>query len=205
MFGHHQQKRAKKKLKQQQSEFEEKKKAFEADSPENQKKAAQAQESMVEEKTKKAGEAREKGYAKGKERSEELFQRKFPGLAPEKRNALQSEANLGIHRGAQTTNRKLLGEQAQRGLVGKGGVRYAQQKDLANAETSAKGQVQRDIDKLNSDLELKQMAAAFNIEQGEGAQEQLDRQNAVDELHLLEEQKKQKYWEDQANRYFNRI
>jgi hypothetical protein len=118
---------------------------------------------------------------------------------------MEFESNKGIQRQHQAANRRLLGEQGMHGIVGKGGVGYAQQKDLQRLANEARSQSQRDINKIDSDLSLKKLAAMFNIEQGEAAQAGLDRQLAIDELKLDEEQKRQRRYEDQMNRIFRRI
>ena len=118
---------------------------------------------------------------------------------------MQYEANKGIQRSMQQANRKLLGEQGLHGITGKSGVGYAQQRDLQRMGAEAQAGVHRDLDKLNADLALKKLAASFNIEQGEAAQSQLDKQIALDELNLAEERKRQRFFEEQANKQFSRI
>ena len=105
-------------------------------------------------------------------------------------------------------DRKLLGEQGRRGIVGKGGVGYAQRRDLHRMGAEAEGAVHRDLDKLDSDLALKKLAAMFNIEQGEASQQSLDKQLALDELKYEDEKKRQRRLEDQFYRQymqFNRV
>ena len=118
---------------------------------------------------------------------------------------MQYEANKGIQRSTQAANRKLLGDQASHGVVGKGGVGYAQQRDLQKMSTEAQSGVHRDLDKMNADLRLKNIAAIFAGEQGEASQAQLDKQLALDELNLNEEKKRQRAMEDQMNRLFSRL
>ena len=91
------------------------------------------------------------------------------------------------------------------GIVGQGGVGYAQQKDLQKLANESKGQATRDLDKLDADLRLKNIAAIFAGEQGEAAQRQLDKQLALDELKLDDERKRQRLFEDQFNRLFSRV
>jgi hypothetical protein len=162
----------------------------------NQKVSEQAQQSK---------EARNQARQEGRAYAEDVISRDVPGLNPEQRNAMQYEANRQIKRSLQSANRRLLGDQATHGIVGKGGVGYAQQRDLERLANEARGQSTRDLDKLNADLALKKLAAMFNIEQGEAAQSQLDRQMAMDQLQLEQERKKQKYWEDKFNRLFSRV
>jgi hypothetical protein len=93
----------------------------------------------------------------------------------------------------QSANRKLLGDQGQHGIVGKGGVGYAQQRDLQRLGTEAQAGAQRDISKQNADLRLKNIAAIYAGEQGEAAQSQLDNQMALDQLQFAEEKKTKKH------------
>ena len=118
---------------------------------------------------------------------------------------MQYEAQRNIERQHQNAQRKLLGEQSRHGIVGKGGVGYAQMNDLQRLANESQGQATRDIEKLNADLAMKKLAAMFNIEQGEATQNQLDRQMAIDELDLERERKRQRFFEDQFNRLFSRV
>lgn len=160
---------------------------------------------LVEENYNQAKRDREEGRKSGRAYAEDVLNRQVTGLDPKKRSAMQYEANKGIQRTLQGANRKLLGDQGQRGIVGKGGVGYAQQRDLQRAGVDAQSGVTRDLDKLDSDLSLKKLAAMFNIEQGEASQNQLDRQMALDELHLSNERKRQRGIEDKLNKLFSRI
>lgn len=161
---------------------------------------------QVSQETQRAKSERQAARQEGRNYAEELLSRDVEGLTPAKRNALQYEANKNIKRAEQAANRRLLGDQSRHGIVGRGGVGYAQQRDLQRLANEARGQSQRDLDKLNSDLALKKLAAMFNIEQGEASQAALDRQAAVDQLNLNEERRKQKYYEDQFNRLlFSRV
>ena len=153
----------------------------------------------------KARHQREKGYERGRQRAEELFNRPKIGLSPEERSAIQFEANRGIKRSEQAANRRLLGEQGMHGISGKSGVAYAQQRDIARQANEARGQAQRDLSKLDEDRKLKNLAAMFSIEQGEAAQSQLDRQIAQDQLRLDDERKRQRYWENKFNRNLSRV
>lgn len=163
------------------------------------------EERQVSERVKRAGEERKAAREGGRKYAEEFIHRDVQGLTPEKRNALQYEANKNIQRDLQSSRRRLLGEQGRRGIVGRGGVGYAQERDLDRMGREAKGQVHRDLDKLNSDLALKKMAAMFNIEQGEASQAHLDRQAALDDIRHQKERKRQRKYEDRFNRIFSRI
>jgi hypothetical protein len=206
MFGHHKRKREKRRMKRAQEELSQKQKDWEAGSPQREKEADDFKKTQVAEKSAQAAEDRKKSYAEGRQRVQDLYNDPtIQGLDPEKRQALQYEANKGIQRSMQSTNRKLLGDQASHGIVGKGGVGYAQQKDLQKMGMEAQGGVHRDLDKLNADLRLKNIAAIFAGEQGEASQAQLDKQLALDELNLNEEKKRQRAMEDQMNRLFSRL
>ena len=205
MFGYHKAKREKKKAKQERENLARERQHLESYRPEVQQQAATFQKSQIDQKAQEAKQARDQARKEGKAYAEEVLGRDVQGLTPAQRNAMQFEANKQIQRSHQSANRKLLGEQGRHGIVGKGGVGYAQQRDLQRLANESQGQATRDIDKLNADLALKKLAAMFNIEQGEAAQSQLDRQLASDELKLNDEQKRQRYFEDQFNRLFNRV
>lgn len=172
---------------------------------ENEDDMAEKQNRQVAEKTQQSKADRKQGYAEGRERSEELFSRDVQGLDPVKKQAMQYEANKGIQRSQQQANRKLLGDQASHGIMGKSGVGYSQQRDLQRMAMDANSGVQRDLDKLDSDQRNKNRAAMFGIEQGEASQNQLDKQMAIDELQLGDERKRQRFMEDQFYKQFSRI
>jgi hypothetical protein len=206
MFGHHKRKREKRRMKREKEEFSNKQKEWEAGSPQREKEADEFKQSQVADKSAKSAEDRKKAYAEGRQRVQDLYNDpNIQGMAPEKRQALQYEANKGIQRSMQSANRKLLGDQSSHGVVGKGGVGYAQQRDLQKLGTDAQAGVHRDLDKLNADMRLKNIAAIFAGEQGEASQAQLDKQLALDELNLNEEKKRQRAMEDQMNRLFSRL
>lgn len=205
MFGRYKMKRNKNRLKREKESFDQKQKDYEAGSPEREKKALEFQNEHVKNKTEQGKLDRQNSRKEGVEYGKEFLNTKVEGLDPKKRSALQYEANRNIDREAETANRKLLGDQSSRGIVGKGGVGYAQQRDLQRLAGDARAGVHRDLDKLNSDLEMKKLAALFNIGEGEAAQNQLDKQGAIDELQLVDERKRQRNVEDQLNRLFSRI
>jgi hypothetical protein len=196
MFGHHQAKRAKKRLNREKEDFSRQKREYEAQSPEREKAQRDKQNQYADESAERAREQRKKDYEYGNERHEELM-RNTEGLDPAERKAMQYEANKGIQRSTQAANRHLLGDQASRGIVGKGGVGYQQQRDLQRLSNEAQRGVSRDLDKLNSDVRYKKLASKFAFQQGESAQSQLDKQMALDELKLEDERKRQRQFEDQ--------
>lgn len=205
MFGHHRRKRERKRLKRERADLEAQKQKIEENSPQREREHADYQKSKVAEDVAQAKIDRKQAREEGRAYAEEVLNRDVQGLDPKKREAMQYEANKGIQRSMQSANRKLLGSQAQHGIVGKGGVGYAQQRDLQKLGTEAQAGVHRDLDKLNADLALKKIAAMFNIEQGEASQAQLDKQLAIDEMKVNEERKRQRYFEEQFNRQFNRV
>lgn len=206
MFGHHKAKREKRRLKREKEAFADQQKQWDAGSIQREKEHSERQKSQVEEKAADAKKTREEGYAAGRKRVEDLYNdQNIKGLSDEKRNAMQYEANKAIQRSHQSANRKLLGDQSMRGIGGQGGVGYAQQKDLLKLANEAQGGVHRDLDKLNEDLRMKNIAAIFAGEQGEASQYQLDKQLALDELKLDDERKRQRQFEDQFSKLFSRI
>lgn len=197
MFGYHKANREKNRAQRQMKDFSHQQKKWEKGEPEREKKSADLQKQQLADKTAQSKIDIDTARQEGQKRAEELFSRDVQGLDPTKRQAMQYEANKGIQRSMQSANRKLLGDQGQHGIVGKGGVGYAQQRDLQKLGTEAQAGVHRDLDKLNSDLKLKKLAAMFNVEQGEVSQQQLNKQMALDELNLADEKKRQRRFEDQ--------
>lgn len=205
MFGHIKAKRQKKKnkqvaedLKRQQDQFSEGARAREAQEREDIEKRAS-------ESAQKSKEERKLARKEGEEYVNEFFSRPQEGLTPEQKRTMQYEAKKQIQRGEQAAQRKLLGNQGIRGITGKSGVAYAQQRDLARQAQEAQGAAQRDISKYDYDVALKKQAAKFSGAQGEAAQAQLDKQIALDELRLENERKRQRQLEDQYYQQFTRV
>lgn len=205
MFGHHARRREQKRQKESRLKLKESKKRFEAQNPERLRQEDIYNKQKMEENVSSAGTEREKARSKGREYAAEVMGRKVEGLDPNQRKAMQYEANRGIQRGTETANRELLGNQAKRGIVGKGGVGYAQQRELQKLASEARGGVHRDLDKLNADMMEKRRAQEFGIESGEAAQHQLDRQIAQDEINLEKERKRQREFEDRFYQQFSRV
>lgn len=202
MFGYHAAKREKKRALKALQQFKQQKKQ-EAAKP-----AAPPPPTLDEQvasKTQSAKQDRATARQEGKAYAEEVLNRDVKGLTDEQKRIMQNEANQQIKRAELGANRRILSEHGLHGIGGKSGVAYAQQRDAMRLANEARGQANRDLQKLDADQRLKNLAAMFNIEQGEAAQAQLDKQMAVDELQLGEERKKQKYWEDQFNRLFSRV
>ena len=148
-------------------------------------------------------EDRKTARGEGKQYAEELFNRNIAGLNPQQRQSMEESGRHSINRQMQGMERNLLAKQGKHGI--KGGAAYAQHADLARAAVDAQGQMQRDLQSLDSDLALKKLAAMFNVEQGEAGQAQLDRQLALDELKYEEEKKRNRLLEEQFNRQFSKV
>jgi hypothetical protein len=205
MFGHNKRKRQRKEIKRERKDLKRERALFESQKPELERQQDENIQSQIGTQAAESKKARDVARQEGRKYSEDVISRDVQGLTPSQRNAMQYEANKTIQRAHQSANRQLLGEQSRHGIVGKGGVGYAQQRDLQRLANDARGQSQRDLERLNSDLSLKKLAAMFNIEQGEATQAQLDRQLASDELRLGQERKRQRQYEDQFNRLFSRV
>lgn len=205
MFGYHKAKRQKVRQKRENENFTREKSAWEASTPQREQEASDFKNKQVAEKTERAKADRTQARQEGREDAQQFFSQKFEGMKPEDRAALQYEANKGIQRSHQAANRKLLGDQSMHGIQGKGGVGFAQQKELQRMAMEAERGAFRDLQKQDSDLALKKQAAAFAGGEGNAAQQQLDKQSAIDELELADEKKRQRQFEDQFYRQFSRI
>lgn len=205
MFGYHRNKREKKRLKKERKAFENERGLFDQQKPEIERQQKEATRAQAAQDAKTAREERRQAEQEGRADTEAFFQKDISGLTPAQRNAMQFEANKQIQRQEQSANRRLLGEQGRHGIVGKGGVAYSQQRDLQKVGGEARGQVQRDLDKLNADLALKKLAAIYAGGKGEAAQSQLDKQLALDALELENEKTRQRRMEEQYNRLFSRV
>lgn len=139
----------------------------------------------------------------GKKYADEVLAREYQGLNPKQRQSLQESANYQIDKDIQNYQRKLSGQQGSRGV--QGGAAYAQRQDLARLGGEAQQQMQRDLTSLDSELAMKKAAAAYNIEQGEVANDQLRNQMALDTLNSYDQRKYQKWLSEQANKLFQRV
>lgn len=205
MFGHNRRKRERREIKQGRKELKRERQQFESEKPELERREEEGIRTRIGEQAAESKRARQTARQEGRKYAEDVISRDVQGLTPNQRNAMQSEAYSGIHRAHQSAQRKLLGEQSRHGIVGKGGVGYAQQADLQRLANEAHGQSQRDLQRVDADLSLKKLAAMFNIEQGEATQSQLDRQLAADEIRLGQERKRQRQYEDRFNKLFSRV
>lgn len=194
------------KLRNDKEEFSNEKNLYETQKPVFEQEVEDLKSDAVKRSMEEGREIRRKGREEGRQSAREFLTKPPPeGLDPEKRKALQYEANKGIQRGMQAAHRKLLGEQSQRGISGRSGIGYAQQADLFKKADEAKGGVQRDLTKIDSDLALKKQAAELAYGEGEAAQSLLDKQLAIDEMNLKSEKQRQRMLEDQIYRQFNRV
>jgi Mrp family chromosome partitioning ATPase len=209
MFGYHKAKRRKKRVKREEERLQKEQEEFAKEKPqlelEKEQRDKEAMQQHVTEQKEQGKKERAEAREEGKKYAEEFLSRDVQGLTPEQKSAMQFEANRQIKRSHQNANRKLLGQQSQHGIVGKGGVGYAQQADLLRMADEARGQANRDLTKLDADLALKKLAAMFNIEQGEVGQTQLDKQMAIDELNAANEKKRLRQMEDEFNKILSRI
>ncbi len=203
MFGHHKRKREKKRHKRaeeaMQQEIDRLKKEQQTD-PVTEQRSHQEQINQV------AADQKERdkiARQEEKEYSDELLSRQYEGLNPVQRRGLQESANASINRDIGGYEKKLLAQQGRRGV--KGGAAYAQQADLARMGVDAQQQTQRDLSALDSDLAIRKLAAAYNIEQGEVGQETLRQQMAKDTLESYDQRKYQKWLAEQANKLFQRV
>lgn len=139
----------------------------------------------------------------GKKYADEVLAREYQGLNPKQRQSLQESANYQIDKDIQNYQRKLSGQQGGRGV--QGGAAYAQRQDLARLGGEAQQQMQRDLTSLDAELAMKKAAAAYNIEQGAVADDQLRNQMALDTLNSYDQRKYQKWLSEQANKLFQRV
>lgn len=207
MFGHHKATRAQRRLSKEKEAFAKEQNVWNRGESQREKDLAERQDKQASEKAAKSKMEAQQGREEGRADTEAFLRKDYSGLGldPKQRQAMQFEANKAIQRGHQSANRKLLGEQSQSGIVGKGGVGYAQQRDLMRMAKDAEAGVDRDLTKLDKDLEIKKIAAIFTGGEGRASQDLLNKQLAIDELQLAEEKKKAKKYEDQRNLAFNRI
>lgn len=205
MFGHHKAKREKRRMKREQESFNQQKTDWENQAPEREKQFNDQRKQQVSEKAAQSEATRSAAREKGRNELKNFLKEPVEGLDPQHKQALQYEANKGIKRSYQNANRKLLGEQGQRGIQGQGGVGFAQQMTLQDMARQNQGQVTRDVNKLDNDVALKRQAQIFAGGEGEASQALLDNQIAEDELNLMDERKRQRSFEDQFSKLFSRI
>lgn len=127
--------------------------------------------------------------SEGYKEFEKFYKKPTEGYTPKERASLQYEGERQVDREQQNAQRKLLGEQSSRGIVGRGGVGEAQRRELMRAGQEARGTVTRDLDKLSSDRALKKQAQKFAMGQGEATHAALDREKAEAEKTYENEQR----------------
>jgi hypothetical protein len=203
MFGFGKYKRQERKARKERKNLKNERRELESDLPRLEREREESQRPVIEQRAQQAKEQRNTARAEGRKYGEEVFNRDVQGLTPEHRRAIQHSANMNIKRNQQTANRKLLAQQGSRGI--KGGAAYAQQADLNRQGQELRGQVERDTNQLDADMKIKKLAAQFGVEQGEAAQQGMDRQIAKDELDLNEEKRRQRQFEIKYSRIFNRV
>lgn len=115
------------------------------------------------------------------------------GFSPEQARAMQYEAHKGIQRQAQAAQRNILGEQGQRGIGGRSGIGYAQQRDLNRGYAAQHGQAQRDFERLNAEQRLANVGAGTAYEAGEKSRLGTDWETE------LEREERRKYREANPN------
>lgn len=129
--------------------------------------------------------AEESGYKRG----EEFLNRPVQGFTPQERSTMQYERERDVDREQKAANRKLLGEQGMRGIVGRGGIGETQRREIANAGQAARAGVTRDLDKLSSDRALKRQAQILSMGLNESTQQQADKQLLESRRNYDKEQK----------------
>jgi hypothetical protein len=125
---------------------------------------------------------------RGRQDAQNFFNQEQKGLTDAQRNAMQYEGERQIDREHEKARQALLGQQGQRGIGGKSGIGYAQQKDLHGMASEARGAVTRGVQLADADQALKKQAAIYAGGQGEATLSALDRQAAQDDLRYRQEQ-----------------
>ena len=125
---------------------------------------------------------------RGRQDAQNFFNQEQKGLTDKQRHAMQYEGERQIDREHEKARQALLGQQGQRGIGGKSGIGYAQQRDLQNMAAEARGAVTRGVQLADADQALKKQAAIYAGGQGESALAALDRQAAQDDLRYRQEQ-----------------
>ena len=148
-------------------------------------------------------EERRQGFESGIKQAEKFFPHE--GMDPRVRQAMQFQANKEAQRERQAAERRLLGEQSQRGILGKSGVAYAQRRDLATKENEARAQARQHLDVMNAEQAMKNTAARFAAGQGEAAQRGLSRQQALADIAAKKEHKREKKYLKDFTKAFKRV
>lgn len=128
----------------------------------------------------------------GQQRGVEFFNKPIQGYTPEHRAALQNQANAHINSTMHTASKKLLGDQASRGILGQGGVKYAQQRDLMRQGMKARGDAHNEVAKQDAERAIQKQAQVFAAGAGEASQANLERQEAKNDLRYTQERQDNK-------------
>lgn len=207
MFGHNRRKRAKKKLKEQKSAFEHQKTIWEAQQPQREKEQEAANAEKKQNLIKQGEESHKKGLAEGRAYGEEAINRNYQGLTPEQRRSMQAEANNQISGDQYRAHQQMRG--AQKGVGSNSGVAFAQRQHLQRQAQQFRGQAERDLNKLDSDLSSKKLGAVLGAEQGYAANKALNNENAQAEIEYGEEKRRRRAQEDKlwgkSNNIFSRV
>ena len=110
-----------------------------------------------------------------------------PGFRPEQAAAMQHQAYKNAQRMGQTSQRALLGEQSQRGIGGRSGIGYAQQRDINKSVAAQQAQSLRAFQRLNAEQGMANAGAGYAAEAG--AQSRMD----TDIESQREEEERRKY------------
>lgn len=140
------------------------------------------------------------GLQAGREQGEEFGKRQFQGYTPEERNREEAMAARATQKKIQKAERDIIGKGGHHGR--RGGSVYAQKADLERMGLESHNEAQDAIRRADKELALKNEARQFAIEQGGGTGAIERHQQALNELNLAKEKKKQRRYEDQL---FSRI
>jgi hypothetical protein len=97
-----------------------------------------------------------------------------PGFRPEQAAAMKHEAYKLAQRQGQMNQRALLGEQSQRGIGGRSGIGYAQQRDVNRGVAAQQAQSLRDFQRLNAEQGTALAAAGYAAGEGEKSRMETD-------------------------------
>ncbi len=139
----------------------------------------------------------------GRTYADELLSRDYKGMSDQQRQNQTESANAQINRDVQGYEKKLLAQQGRRGVGG--GAAFAQRQDLARAGLQAQQQSQRDISDRDSNMATANRTAAYNVEQGNVAQDLLRRQMAQEEIDNDDEKKYLRKLSEESNKIFQRV
>src|SRR5271169_2333010 len=192
MFGHHQAKREKKRLTRQNEALQAEVDRFK----DNDKNGFQEHQQQILSQEEAQKERDRIARLEGQKIQEEFMGRDWKGLDPVHRASLQESANAQIAKDVGSYEKRLLAQQGHRGV--RGGSAYAQKRDLARLGTEAQQQTGRELTNLDANTRLNNMAAAYNVEQGEVAQGGIRHQMAQHDVESYDQKKYQKWLAEQA-------